>query len=268
MESRLIVLFLLFCNASYGVVTIGMSPQDIQSLFNLVQDLSEENPQTATNEPTQEVWNSATGSWVEEKVNPTINGGGIPGHPIEPDMTPEPENPVIIQPENIPETLITTTTTTPTTPSIPTTSSSQGDQDNDVPTLKLILAKLDTLDQDNDNFLLEQILEELKGEEQDDPEQAEQREDITSNVKEYELESKHIPFPELNPFKMNPGEGTLPTFEFQVPTISGESETKVINFNDSKFTLIFSIVALCTTGLFIYHSVKFTAYSSAVLISS
>ena len=139
------------------------------------------------------------------------------------------------------------------------------DSDNDVPTLNAILNKLDYVDQDNDNELLQKILDELVG-------QSNSNTNLTpaevnyDNITFEDSYSNAIPT-DINPLQsVTPG-GSMPSLDFYVPRVGGEQRVSV-SLTDPSYDVLFAVAKAGLTAIFVFFSIKFTAWSAGQLLSS
>ena len=146
MVFRIIVIYLVLFSSLNGGVNIGMSFSEIQNIINQVENIVVQNPPIEiSNEPVQEVWDASRGEWVEQKINPIINGGGLVVNPATGNID-HTGNVVTTTPTSIPEVLPTSDNNGETGTGGST--SSNVDTDDDVPTLLSIRSKIHTLQQE------------------------------------------------------------------------------------------------------------------------
>ena len=144
------------------------------------------------------------------------------------------------------------------------TGTGSGDQDNDVPTLEAILAKLNDLDHDNDNSLLSSILSELQY--QTANEQAQPTITPTPAPDLTDLDFNQDSSGAI--FSPNPLSGITPSGSLPQSSFSIGNHQFEINLNDPKFDTLFTIGALGVTALFVYFSALSTFRLSSTLLSS
>lgn len=184
MVTRIIFLNFVLVASLKGGVNIGMSFNEIQNIINQVENIVTANPPTEiSNQPTQEIWDSSTGSWVEQEINPVINGGGLVVNPATGNIE---------HPSTNPDNVVTTPPTT--IPEQPPTSDNNGetggggssnsnvDTDDDVPTLLSIRSKIHTLQQE----MVKQV-EEVRGAERS----------VITNWETNETTSKRVDYGDL-----------------------------------------------------------------------
>lgn len=181
MVTRIILLHFVLVASLKGGVSIGMSFNEIQNIINQVENIVTENPPTEiSNQPTQEIWDASTGSWVEQEINPVINGGGLVVNPNTGEIDHTSENVVTTPPTSIPEQPPTSDNNGETGGGG--SSSSNVDTDDDVPTLLSIRSKIHTLQQE----MVKQV-EEVRGAERS----------VITNWETNETTSKRVDYGDL-----------------------------------------------------------------------
>jgi hypothetical protein len=181
MVFRIAIIILIFTTSLKGGVSIGMSFSEINNIINQVENIVKEKPINPTNEPTQEVWDSTTGSWVEEKINPVINGGGLNVNPADEDID-HVQDVVTTPPVVIPEEPPTSDNNGDTGDGGSGGGSGNVDTDDDVPTLLSIRSKIHTLQQE----MVKQV-EEVRGAERS----------VITNWETNETTSKRVDYGDL-----------------------------------------------------------------------
>jgi len=137
------------------------------------------------------------------------------------------------------------------------------DTDDDVPTLLAILSKLEQLDSDDDNPLLQQILDELVKQNESSDEES----DVDFESISFDKESDVIP-KDINPLYNVQPSGELPAMRITVPSITNGHSYAYIDLTNSKYDPFYLVAKIGLTAVFIFYSIKFTAWSSAQLLAS
>lgn len=131
------------------------------------------------------------------------------------------------------------------------TQTSQVDQDNDVPTLLNILSKLNQIEYNTRQQTFAETATDLS-------------DSIDTILQPYEPENLIPAVQDF--FTSKDPTGSLPNLSFQVPSIKGGATTHQIDLNDPRFDTLFTVASVGLTSLFVYFSIKSTAWASAHLI--
>ena len=137
------------------------------------------------------------------------------------------------------------------------------DGDDDVPTLLAILSKLEQLDSDDDNPLLKQILDELVKQNESSDEESE----VNFQSISFQETSQAVP-EDINPLLNVVPTGELPAMRLQIPSITGGHTYAYVDLTDSKYDPFFLVAKIGITAVFVFYSIRLTAWSSAQLLSS
>ena len=215
---------------------------------------------------TEEIWDSSKGDWVTSVINPKVgvkddDSTDFTQDPTSEDNTFTNTTDVEVDPDYQDELIQTEISDTLGDVA---DSVSQGDQDNDVPTLLEILAKLDDLDQDNDNELLQKILDELVKQNESNDLNPEEKDFAQLD---FENPTGNVLPGEINLLGDSTPSGSMPNLTLEVPGINGPSYAS-INLTDPKYDTLYSVAKFGITAVFVFGSVRFTSWSAGQLLSS